>query len=55
MKNKIVALALGTFLVGGALTAAPQSQEQAPPQQNAQPAQRHMADPNQQVRRLTKS
>ena len=54
MKNQIVALGLGTFLVSGALFAAPQSQEQTPSQQNAQPASRHIPDPNQQVRRLTK-
>ena len=55
MKNQILTLAIGTMLGISTLIAAPQAPEQnPPPAQNTQPAGRHQADPNQQVRRLTK-
>jgi hypothetical protein len=56
MRKQIVTLALSSLFGLGAALAAPQAPDQAAPPavQNSQPAGRHMADPNRQLKRLTK-
>jgi len=54
MKRQILVVALSTLFGVGAAMAAPQDQEQAPPAQNGQSAQRHRPDPQHQAQMLTK-
>ncbi len=54
MKRQIFTLALSTLFGLGAAIAAPQTQDQSATQQSSQPAARHQADPNRQIRMLTK-